>query len=149
MVILLSWIIFLSLWKYNFVPSLSVIVAGSSILICRNKMRTNEKLWEEVKRDVQGNKPWNARIAQQAVQEYKRRGGGYTGGDRKKTSLYKWTEEDWGYLGKSKRYLPKKVRDIVERDDSLRREVSKGKKLGTIKEYPEGLKKIMRKVGIF
>jgi len=111
-------------------------------------MRTNEKLWEQVKKEIQGSKKWNARIAQQAVQEYKRRGGGYTD-EKKKNSLSKWTKEDWGYVKGSKRYLPKKTRDIVEKSPELKKKVTRGKKLGKKKEYPEELKKIMRKQGIF
>lgn len=82
-------------------------------------IRTNEKLWQSIKRKwhrgSKGGKPgqWNARKAQLAVQEYKRRGGKYKG--RKSTSnrLRIWTDEKWGYVDgkKGNRYLPKKVRE--------------------------------------
>ena len=55
--------------------------------------RSDPQLWERVKRDLtrsdKGGKPeqWSARKAQLAVQEYKRRGGGYRGCKPKDTSL--------------------------------------------------------------
>jgi hypothetical protein len=61
--------------------------------------RSDPQLWERVKRDltrcVKGGKPdqWPARKAQLAVQEYKRRGGGYHGRKPKEASLELWTEE--------------------------------------------------------
>lgn len=47
--------------------------------------KTDPQLWDQVKQDVtdgdKGGKPgqWSARKAQYAVQEYKKRGGGYEG----------------------------------------------------------------------
>lgn len=108
-------------------------------------IRTNPKLWEQVKKEIQGDKKWNARIAQQAVQEYKRRGGGYKG-EKKPTSLSKWTKEDWGYVNGSKLYLPKKVRDSLT--PKQKKEFSNGKKLGSRKKYPEELIKIMKKKNV-
>jgi hypothetical protein len=84
--------------------------------------RTDPQLWERVKRDLthsdKGGKPdqWSARKAQLAVQEYKRRGGGYRGRKPKDTSLEQWTEEEWGTksgrksLESGERYLPKRAR---------------------------------------
>lgn len=64
--------------------------------------RTDPELWEKVKQEVTAGEKgghagqWSARKAQFAVQEYKRRGGGYEGGKKKDNSLRQWTEEDWG-----------------------------------------------------
>jgi hypothetical protein len=61
--------------------------------------KSDPKLWDEVKKEVtqddKGGKPgqWSARKAQMAVQEYKKRGGDYDGGDKNDTSLRKWTKE--------------------------------------------------------
>jgi Family of unknown function (DUF5872) len=84
--------------------------------------RSDPQLWERVKRDLtrsdKGGKPdqWSARKAQLAVQEYKRRGGGYRGRKPKDSSLEQWTEEEWGTksgrksLESGERYLPKRAR---------------------------------------
>jgi hypothetical protein len=85
--------------------------------------RSDPQLWERVKRDLtcsdKGGKPeqWSARKAQLAVQEYKRRGGGFRGRKPKDTSLEQWTEEEWGTksgrksLESGERYLPKRARE--------------------------------------
>jgi hypothetical protein len=87
--------------------------------------RNDPGLWEKVKEDVtQGEKggragQWSARKAQFAVQEYKRRGGGYAGPQRADNSLKQWTEEDWGTASgrrstsSGERYLPKKAREAL------------------------------------
>jgi hypothetical protein len=60
--------------------------------------RTDPALWERIKAEVlrgdRGGDPgrWSARKAQFAVQEYKRRGGGYVGPKRADNSLVRWTE---------------------------------------------------------
>ena len=96
--------------------------------------KTDPELWEKVKEEVtesdKGGDPgqWSARKAQMAVQEYKKRGGGYAdeGPDQKDTDLHEWTEEDWGTKsgGESgetgERYLPKKVRMLVTEDEYAR-----------------------------
>ena len=96
--------------------------------------RTDPELWEEVKEEVtesdKGGEPgqWSARKAQMAVQEYKKRGGGYAddGPDQDDTDLHEWTEEDWGTKsgGESgetgERYLPKKVRMLLTEDEYAR-----------------------------
>lgn len=63
--------------------------------------KSDPKLWEQVKDEVtagdKGGDPgqWSARKAQMAVQEYKKRGGGYTDEtDKEETSLRQWTEDD-------------------------------------------------------
>lgn len=85
--------------------------------------RTNPELWDEVKDEVKrGSKggeagEWSARKAQLAVQEYKKRGGGYSGKKSSENTLKRWTEEEWatksgqpsGETGE--RYLPKAARE--------------------------------------
>jgi hypothetical protein len=82
-------------------------------------LAANPKLWQTIKHKwhygEKGGVPgqWNARKAQLAVQEYKRRGGTYkTARPSRNNSLVKWTREDWGYIdGKpGNRYLPADVR---------------------------------------
>jgi hypothetical protein len=55
--------------------------------------------------------PWDARVAQRAVQIYKQRGGTYDS-ERTNTGLRQWTDEKWGYVrgDKQGRYLPEAVR---------------------------------------
>ena len=85
---------------------------------------TNPKLRESIKDRImagdKGGKPgqWSARKAQLVALEYKKAGGGYTGGKTKKQkSLSKWTGEKWqtksgkpstqGSKATGERYLPK------------------------------------------
>ena len=87
--------------------------------------RTDPDLWEKVKKEVTagdkgGDKgEWSARKAQMAVQEYKKRGGGYVGERDPHNSLHEWTEEDWGTKSGRKsgdtheRYLPKAAREAL------------------------------------
>ena len=96
--------------------------------------KTDPDLWEEVKEEItksdRGGDPgqWSARKAQMAVQEYKKRGGGYEddGPEQDETDLHEWTEEDWGTKsgGESsetgERYLPKKVRMLLTEDEYAR-----------------------------
>jgi hypothetical protein len=107
--------------------------------------RSDPQLWERVKRDLtrsdKGGKPdqWSARKAQLAVQEYKRRGGGYRGRKPKDTSLEQWTEEEWGTksgrksLESGERYLPKRAREELSDEeyratsDKKRRDLERGK----------------------
>ncbi|MEO1642018.1 MAG: aspartate-semialdehyde dehydrogenase [Pseudomonadota bacterium] len=102
--------------------------------------KTDPDLWEEVKDEYmesdKGGEPgqWSARKAQLAVQEYKRRGGGYVddGPDQEDTDLHKWTEEDWGTKSgdesadSGERYLPEKVRMLLT-EDEYRRSTEKKK----------------------
>ena len=96
--------------------------------------KTDPALWEKVKdaymESDKGGDPgqWSARKAQLAVQEYKRRGGGYAdeGPDQEETDLHQWTEEDWGTKSgeesaeSGERYLPKKVRMLLTEDEYAR-----------------------------
>jgi len=96
--------------------------------------KTHTDLWEQVKQEVidsdKGGAPgqWSARKAQMAVQEYKKRGGGFedNGPAQKDTHLHEWTEEDWGTKsgGESgetgERYLPREVRMLLTEDEYAR-----------------------------
>ncbi len=98
--------------------------------------KTDPKLWERVKEEVtKGDKggdagEWSARKAQMAVQEYKRRGGGYEGKKTADNSLKQWGEEDWGTKSGKKsgdtgeRYLPKKAREKLS-DGEYKRTTAK------------------------
>ncbi|MEL6916057.1 MAG: Rho termination factor N-terminal domain-containing protein [Pseudomonadota bacterium] len=116
--------------------------------------KSDPELWEKVKEEItesdKGGAPgqWSARKAQMAVQEYKRRGGGYEedGPDQEDTSLHEWTEEDWGTksgeeaLESGERYLPKKVRMLLTEDEYRR---STEKKRGADRQFvdqPEDVK---------
>ena len=110
-----------------------------------NAERTDPKLWETVKEEITqsgkgGEKgQWSARKAQLAVQEYKKRGGGYEGEKSEDNDLHQWTEEDWGTKsgGKSRetgeRYLPKEAREDLSDEeyertsDKKREDAAKGK----------------------
>lgn len=94
--------------------------------------KTDPQLWERVKQAVtdgdKGGAPgqWSARKAQYAVQEYKKRGGGYAGGKATDNHLREWTREDWGtQSGKpsgetGERYLPKHAREALSDDEYAR-----------------------------
>ena len=96
--------------------------------------KSDPELWEEIKdafmQSDKGGEPgqWSARKAQLAVQEYKRRGGGYedAGPDQEATDLHQWTEEDWGTKSgdasseSGERYLPRKVRMLLTEDEYAR-----------------------------
>lgn len=106
--------------------------------------RTDPKLWEQVKEEITdsdkgGNRgQWSARKAQMAVQEYKRRGGGYEG-RKPDTHLDTWTREDWGTKSgrrsreTGERYLPRKARERLsdaeyrETSDKKRRDTRRGR----------------------
>jgi hypothetical protein len=99
--------------------------------------RTDPGLWEKVKAEVEaGDKggaagQWSARKAQMAVQEYKRRGGGYEGGRRADNSLKQWQDEDWGTASgrrsrdTGERYLPREAREHLESEDYRRSSAKK------------------------
>ena len=91
--------------------------------------RTHPELWEAVKAEVKesekGGKAgeWSARKAQLAVQEYKKRGGGYRGSKSADNALEQWTEEKWGTKsGKpsgeiGERYLPENAREAISDEE--------------------------------
>lgn len=87
--------------------------------------RNDPALWEKVKAEVtrsdKGGRPgqWSARKAQLSVQQYKQRGGTYTGPKREDNNLRQWTEEEWDTQSGQRstdtgeRYLPKRARETL------------------------------------
>ncbi len=116
--------------------------------------KTDPKLWEEVKDEItrsdKGGEPgqWSARKAQMAVQEYKKRGGGYEddGPDQDDTDLHQWTKEDWGTksgeesLESGERYLPKKVRMLLTEDEYARSTEKKKSGDGQYVDQPDDVR---------
>ena len=109
--------------------------------------RTDPKLWEAVKAEVTaGDKggeagQWSARKAQMAVQEYKKRGGGYSGRKSPDNHLAQWTEEEWGTksgresLESGERYLPKAAREKLTEEEYARTSAKKRKDLKAGKQF--------------
>ena len=117
-------------------------------------LRNNERLWSKIKKVLldENDGKWNARMAQRAVKIYKQKGGTYkeTSIKREKTSLHKWTKEDWGYIDKpGGRYLPKKVRDSLTPQERLLENTKKRGKLGKKIGYSASVKQKMQKAHIF
>ena len=87
--------------------------------------KSDPGLWDKVKAEVTAGEKggaagqWSARKAQFAVQEYKRRGGGYVGRKSPDNHLTQWTKEDWGTKSghdsreAGERYLPKDAREAL------------------------------------
>ena len=98
--------------------------------------KTDPALWERVKEEVKaGDKgghagEWSARKAQFAVQEYKKRGGGYEGGKTADNHLLQWEKEEWGTKSghdsreTGERYLPKEAREALS-DEEYKRTTAK------------------------
>ena len=122
--------------------------------------KTDPELWEKVKEEItrsdKGGDPgqWSARKAQMAVQEYKKRGGGYEddGPDQKDTDLHQWTEEDWGTksgaeaLDSGERYLPKKVRMLLTEDEYARSTQKKKDGSGQYVDQPDDVRDKVAKI---
>jgi hypothetical protein len=116
--------------------------------------KTDPKLWDQVKEEItqsgKGGAPgqWSARKAQMAVQEYKKRGGGYSGDgpDQKDTDLHGWTEEEWGtksgaQSGESgERYLPRRVRMLLTEDEYARTTQKKKDGSGQFVDQPADIR---------
>ena len=120
-------------------------------------VRTHPALWEQIKRKWMRSKKggvagkWNARKAMLAVQEYKRRGGGYIGPRSPKNSLKKWEREDWGYIdGDPKgRYLPAKVRAKLTPAEKEREKKLKRGRVGKWIPYSPSVNAKMKRAGIY
>ncbi len=95
--------------------------------------KTDPELWERVKHEItagdKGGRPgvWSARKAQMAVQEYKRRGGGFLGEKPDADNhLLQWEKEEWGTrsgresLETGERYLPKRARETLSEEEYAR-----------------------------
>jgi hypothetical protein len=119
--------------------------------------RTDPALWETVKREVtEGDKggeagQWSARKAQMAVQEYKRRGGGYEGRKRADNNLSQWTGEEWGTgSGKAsrktgERYLPKAAREQLSPEEYARTSAKKKRDMKAGHQFSAQPKDVARK----
>jgi hypothetical protein len=118
---------------------------------------------EELMASDKGGEPgeWSARKSQLLVQEYERRGGGYTDEERDEAarSLEAWTQQNWQTKegradaqsdGKTQRYLPEKVWAMLT--PAQRREAEQSK-LETSAEgeqfadWPDIVKKAMAAAG--
>lgn len=94
--------------------------------------RTNEKLWDKVKKEaVQKMGGHSARAMQYAVRLYKDRGGKYLGKKRQDNDLATWTRAKWQYAPGSKtkdRYLPLEAwRKLNASQEKATRAKKKGK----------------------
>jgi len=123
---------------------------------------TKPGLRESIKKRVlassKGGRPgqWSARKAQIVAQEYKKAGGGYTGGKTsKQKSLSKWTKEEWGTRsGKpstqgpkatGERYLPKKARQALSKKEYAATSAKKRQDTKAGKQFSKQPKSIARK----
>ena len=123
---------------------------------------TNPALRERIKNKImassKGGKPgqWSARKAQLVAQEYKKAGGGYSGGKTsKQKSLSKWTKEKWGTKsGKpstqgekatGERYLPKKARESLSASEYAKTSAKKREDLRKGKQFSKQPKSIAKK----
>lgn len=123
--------------------------------------RLHPQLWARVKAQwhagAKAGKPgvWNARKAQLAVLDYKRRSlqqfgdSGYAGpkpGPRR-NSLAKWTAEDWGYASPGGRYLPRRVRESLTPAERRREAQLKRGRSGERVPYSPSVAEKMRNRG--
>jgi hypothetical protein len=125
--------------------------------MAKTAQKSDPKLWDKVKREVTagtkgGRKgQWSARKAQLAVQEYKRRGGGYRGAKAKDNSLARWTGEEWGTRSGRKsgetgeRYLPKKARKGLSTEEYRRTTAKKRADRAKGKQFSKQPKDVARK----
>ncbi|HEV7267065.1 MAG TPA: hypothetical protein VGN83_19445 [Falsiroseomonas sp.] len=119
--------------------------------------RTDPDLWEKVKRSVTRSEKggrkgqWSARKAQLAVQEYKRRGGGYANGKRDDNSLRQWTKEEWGTRSgrrsrdSGERYLPKQARKSLSPEEYRRTSEKKRRDTKAGRQFSAQPKDVARK----
>lgn len=122
--------------------------------------RTHPQLWKQIvdkyMRSSKGGDAgeWSARKAQLAVQEYKQKGGGYTGQKSSSAkSLSKWTNQNWRYSSKKwegrGRYLPDAVwKQLSQREKEI---TNRNKANASKKEdapYEEFVKRAFKNAGI-
>ena len=117
-----------------------------------------EALKKKIMAGSKGGKPgqWSARKAQLLAQEYKKSGGGYSGAKTsKQQSLSKWTKEEWGTKsgkpstqGKratGERYLPKKAREALSKEEYKKTSDAKRKGTAQGKHFVKQPKTIAKK----
>ena len=119
-------------------------------------IRSNPALWARIKnkwlKSATGTAGvWNARKAMLAVQEYKRRGGGYIGVRSQANSLKKWEREKWGYIdgNPAGRYLPAAVRAALTPAEKRREMALKKGRAGEWVPYSASVNAKMRRAGIY
>ncbi|MGV2830332.1 hypothetical protein [Myxosarcina sp. GI1(2024)] len=127
-----------------------------------SKPELRRQLKEEIKNSDKGAKPgqWSARKSQLLVQEYEKQGGGYKqdAKDDAAQSLEQWSEQDWqtqeGVKArqdeKTKRYLPKKVWQLLSESEKTEAERIKQKASREGKQYVEwtpAIKRAMAEAG--
>jgi hypothetical protein len=124
--------------------------------------RTNEKLWEASKAQAKakmGGKH-SARAIQLAGKIYKEKGGGYTGEKTEsQKSLTKWTKEEWGTKsGKNstegpkatgERYLPKKAREALSKEEYARTSAKKKEDTKKGKQFSKQPESVAKKTARF
>jgi hypothetical protein len=107
--------------------------------------RTDEKLWEKVKKEaVNKMGGHSARAMQYAVKLYKDRGGKYIGQKRADNDLATWTRAKWQYAPDSKskdRYLPKEAWKKLSKEEIR---ATRKKKKGKMGEWVENTEKAKR-----
>jgi hypothetical protein len=123
---------------------------------------TNPQLRERIKNRImagsRGGRPgqWSARKAQLLAQEYKKAGGGYSGGKTSaQRSLSKWTKEKWGTRsGKpstqgakatGERYLPERARKSLSAKEYAATSAKKRRDTKAGKQFSKQPKRIAKK----
>jgi hypothetical protein len=124
--------------------------------------RTNEKLWEASKAQAKakmGGKH-SARVMQLAGKIYKEKGGSYSGEKTEsQKSLTKWTKEEWGTKsGKNstegpkatgERYLPKKAREALSKEEYARTSAKKREDTKKGKQFSKQPESVAKKTARF
>ena len=123
-------------------------------------VKKNPALWKRIVARVKASSKggdsgqWSGRKAQLAVSEYKKAGGGYSG-PKTKTSLSKWTKQNWrtksgkpsGETGE--RYLPEKaIKSLSSKEYAA---TTRAKREGTAKgkQFVAQPKAIAKKIAKF
>ena len=122
------------------------------------KPELRERLKNQIMSSSKGGKPgqWSARKAQLFAQSYKKSGGGYSGSKTSgQKSLSKWTKEKWGTKsGKpstqgtkatGERYLPKKAREALTKEEYARTTAAKRRGTSSGKQFVRQPKAIAKK----
>jgi hypothetical protein len=124
--------------------------------------RTNEKLWEASKAQAKakmGGKH-SARAMQLAGKVYKEKGGSYSGEKTEsQKSLTKWAKEEWGTKsGKNstqgpkatgERYLPKKAREALSKEEYARTSAKKREDTKKGKQFSKQPESVAKKTARF
>lgn len=123
-----------------------------------SKPELRERLKNKIKAGTKGGKAgqWSARKAQLLAKEYEAKGGGYTGSKTKaQKSLSKWTKEEWGTKsGKNstqgkkatgERYLPKKARQSLSKEEYKKTSDKKRKDTKAGKQFSKQPKAVAKK----